>query len=555
MRDSRLRPSKRNFSSEACWSMMKIWSPPRSPSPCCSWPPLPDVLSAAMMKPRLNWPITRIREKKDWSNLRPTELRSSDWPAVETLVPNLATSSRDERLLSPALSDDKEKALGNCRLGALGAEAWAAPCAAARWRRLPTAALSCAKETVARTVGPMASGRGMCDTSGTTIPCSSTSMGTNALPASGTASAATTAAAPMLAAGGCSGGSCRGGSGGCWSSNWVWNCDCGRGAAGGSGWYSSVSTKPPSSAPPTPAALQSMLATPAPMLDEPASAAHPPDSGPPPTDDGSSSMMRNSGCDGSAPSSSIGWGSPLFRCCKERPQAAAAAGGAALLGPGPGGACSATGLSGGANSSTWKPGRASSARTWPPLWVSPPGSLGLQLLLSFSGVRRLPALACALLLGGSATLGGVASDRRDAGTGAAAAKPAAALPPPVRGLGDSGPDADAPAAPAAPAEALTSAAGPFWRLLMPKSARAGPPPWALGVKRPVSASCTSPRSVSSLCRKTVRLSGVTLTSTRSCLAVKERMTTGHILELYWWYVSLMSLAMRLGGSIGRRLTK
>mmetsp|Transcript_45057 Transcript_45057/g.141253 ORF Transcript_45057/g.141253 Transcript_45057/m.141253 type:complete len:287 (+) Transcript_45057:635-1495(+) len=187
MRDSRLSPSKRNFSSEACWSMMKSWSPP-------------DVLREAMMKPRLNWPMTRICEKQDWSNMSPVPAGPSVGLAPPA-VANLATSSRDERLLSSARSEDSEKALGKCRLGAAAAEACAVLASLARWRRLWTAAPSSARVTLARTVPPRASRRGPGSGSGAAIPASSTATASAASPVAGTTSPATGATTPRLSDG------------------------------------------------------------------------------------------------------------------------------------------------------------------------------------------------------------------------------------------------------------------------------------------------------------------------------------------------------------------
>mmetsp|Transcript_127579 Transcript_127579/g.367043 ORF Transcript_127579/g.367043 Transcript_127579/m.367043 type:complete len:320 (-) Transcript_127579:178-1137(-) len=90
---------------------------------------------------------------------------------------------------------------------------------------------------------------------------------------------------------------------------------------------------------------------------------------------------------------------------------------------------------------------------------------------------------------------------------------------------------------------------------IPKFARVAAGVAPVGANKFVKRSCKPTRRASSLCKNTVRLSGVTFTSTSCCDAVKDKMITGHILELYWWYVSLISFPIRLGGSIGRRFTK
>mmetsp|Transcript_93068 Transcript_93068/g.266906 ORF Transcript_93068/g.266906 Transcript_93068/m.266906 type:complete len:253 (-) Transcript_93068:1492-2250(-) len=137
--DSLFSPSKRNFSSDACWSMMKSWRP--SASACCS----PPVRRAAMMKPRLNWPMTRICVKQLLSNL------NAAVSAASLPVLNFATSSIEALAPSPAFSEDKEKELGNCTAAALclaassctalaAADAWASLALAAAARRRATAA-------------------------------------------------------------------------------------------------------------------------------------------------------------------------------------------------------------------------------------------------------------------------------------------------------------------------------------------------------------------------------------------------------------------------------
>mmetsp|Transcript_66479 Transcript_66479/g.138832 ORF Transcript_66479/g.138832 Transcript_66479/m.138832 type:complete len:303 (-) Transcript_66479:1152-2060(-) len=100
--DSRFRPSKRNFSSEACWSMMKSWGPPASPL----------ASNAAMMKPKLNWPMIRIFVKQLLSNLKDVSSMTSSF--LLGSVANCATSSTED-FSEP--KDDREKALGMATWG------------------------------------------------------------------------------------------------------------------------------------------------------------------------------------------------------------------------------------------------------------------------------------------------------------------------------------------------------------------------------------------------------------------------------------------------------
>mmetsp|Transcript_28235 Transcript_28235/g.84285 ORF Transcript_28235/g.84285 Transcript_28235/m.84285 type:complete len:292 (+) Transcript_28235:1536-2411(+) len=267
---------------------------------------------------------------------------------------------------------------------------------------------------------------------------------------------------------------------------------------------------------------------------------------------GSSSMIRNSGCGGSTSPPTLGLD------CSDLPHAAAAGGEAASAAAGPAGGAAPPEVSAGCvNSTTRKPGRELSSRV---SWLQPsmssagcensatlkpgkePSSKGawLQLAgaagarpLGFSGVWKPPRTR-ALLRGGCGGSGVAASNDADALAGAGAGggeKPAALLPAgAAAGLVSSGPASLSAGASALP----PSCAGCFWELLMPNSARDGPVFCVFGANVSVSFSWISANSSSSLCRKTVRLSGVTFTSTRSCPAVNERMTTGHIRELYWW---------------------
>mmetsp|Transcript_37779 Transcript_37779/g.112233 ORF Transcript_37779/g.112233 Transcript_37779/m.112233 type:complete len:325 (+) Transcript_37779:517-1491(+) len=148
--DSRFSPSKRNFSSEACWSTMKSWRPLSPPSAAS-----PLVFSAAMMNPRLNWPTTRILEKQLLSNWNLSETSASP-PLPLTLaskVANFATASRDARPFSGPRRDAREKALGKCT-SVEGADP--AGCWAARWRLRAAAASISAIEAAAMTLPPMA---------------------------------------------------------------------------------------------------------------------------------------------------------------------------------------------------------------------------------------------------------------------------------------------------------------------------------------------------------------------------------------------------------------